>query len=300
MKIIFAFIAFSFVTSCSENIPRDNPPDFVLEQHRKFSSFTDPGKFAHLYNNLPTSLNELCSLVKKQLVHPFDVEKFGSQIPKDRRFEDRDFPTVSLMLQELLIRNENGLNVTRKPEHRLVVACVHHSMLLASILRHRGIPVRIRAGFAKYIGDRRDLRVSHVVCEVWDQEHTKWILIDPDRQRVNFLRNEFEFAHETWAYLRNNNLNKNKYVSRYKNVSGVIIHLLVHDLSYIIGDEKPYWDDPPIVARIDEGISELSETELKVLDDLAMYLKDPDMYLNDLKKIISENEFLQIKEELKL
>ncbi len=298
MKVVISIVIFFVIASCTEKTPDFNPPGYVLDHHRNFSSFTEPGEFAYLYNDLPPSFDKLCTLIKRQLVHPFDVGKFGNEIPKDRKFEDRDFPTVSLMLEELLKRDENGLKATRKPEDRLVVACVHHSMLLASILRHRGIPVRIRAGFAKYIGDRKDIKVSHVICEIWDQENSRWIFIDPDRQKVNLSRNEFEFAHETWNRLRNNNLGSSKYISRYGNVVRATIHLLSHDLSYIIGDEESYWNDPLIVSKITEGISDLSENELKVLDDLAVYLKEPDDYLKNLKKIIIENEFLQIKDDL--
>ena len=117
-------------------------------------------------------------------------------------YEEMELPTVSLILKELLKRNENGLAASLKPEERLVVACVHHSMLLASILRHQGIPVRIRAGHAKYIGGRKGIRVTHAICEVWDKEKSRWILGDPDRNRINFPRHEFEFAHEIWTRLR--------------------------------------------------------------------------------------------------
>lgn len=75
------------------------------------------------------------------------------------------------MLKKLLERNKNGLVGTRKPEERLVVACVHHCLLLALILRARGIPVRIRAGYAKYIGHQKNIRVTHTICEVWDEKN---------------------------------------------------------------------------------------------------------------------------------
>ncbi|MFC2088535.1 transglutaminase domain-containing protein [Calditrichota bacterium] len=294
MKVVISILLFSIIASCKVNTPEHNPSNYILNNHRKFSSFTNPDKYAYLYNDLPTSLDKLCHLIKKQLVHPFDVEKFGTAIPNGRKFEDHDFPTVFLMLEELLKRNKNGLIENRKPDERLVVACVHHSMLLASILRYQGIPVRIRAGFAKYIGDNEDIKVSHVICEIWDQKINKWIMVDPDRKKVNFSRSEFEFSYETWYRIRNNKLGESKYISRYGNVVPATIHLLIHDLSYLIGEEKPYWIDPEFVTQTQEGISKISENDLEVLDNLAKYLEFPDIHLNDLKKIIIENEFLQI------
>jgi hypothetical protein len=293
MRIILIITLIFIVVSCKSNTQKDSPSNYVLDKHRQFSRYTDPSDLAYLYSELPKSLDNLSNLIKKQLIHPFDVGKFANKIPKGREFEDHDFPTVSLMLEELLKRDENGLLESRKPENRLVVACVHHSMLLGSILRHRGIPVRIRSGFAKYIGDRKDIRVSHIICEVWDQEHSEWILVDPDRQKVNFSRNEFEFSYETWTLLRNNNLGNIRYVSKDGNVDRVTFHLLIYDLSYIIGDEESYWEDPSIVSQINEGISDLSEYELQVLDKIAVYLKNPDNHLRELEKIITKNTFLQ-------
>jgi hypothetical protein len=149
-------LCFFMLPFCSAESQAGHPPEDVLSKHLGFSRYTDPGEYAYLYKELPESLDRLCALVKKQLIHPFDLGKFAGQIPKGRTSEDQKFVTVAEMLEELLKRDEQGLVASRKPEDRLVVACVHHSMLLASMLRHRGIPLRIRAGFAKYIGGRTD------------------------------------------------------------------------------------------------------------------------------------------------
>ena len=155
----------------------DRPCKTVPDAHRKYSAYTDPGEYRYLFDDLPESLAELCGRIKTQLIHPFDAGKFAGELPEGRTFEDREYPTVALMLGELLKRDGRGLTASRAPRDRLMVACVHHSMLLASILRHRGIPVRIRAGFATYIGGENDLRITHVVCEVWDEGREKWILV---------------------------------------------------------------------------------------------------------------------------
>ena len=297
-KVFILAILFFFVASCSTKTQEDPPSNDVLDRHRQFSQYTEPGEFAYLYKGLPETLEELCALIKKQLIHPIDVRKFADEIPEGRTYEDRDYPAVSLMLTELLNRNSNGLVESRPPRERLVVACVHHSMLLASILRHRGIPVRIRAGFAKYIGDNKDLRVTHVVCEVWDCERNTWILVDPDRQKIDFPYHEFEFAHETWYRLRNNNINGKYFVSRYGNVHRATVHLLCHDLSYVIGNEEPYWKDPPIVSKVESDIAELSDAERETLDKIAELLNKPEDHLDELAKIQAEIPFLRFGEEL--
>lgn len=60
------------------------------------------------------------------------------------------------------------MTIDRLPEDRLFVAWCHHGLLLASILRHQGKSVRLRAGFARYYEEHVAVRFSHVVCEVWN------------------------------------------------------------------------------------------------------------------------------------
>ncbi|MBN2355330.1 hypothetical protein JXO59_04415, partial [candidate division KSB1 bacterium] len=121
--------------SCATKEGDSLPSEKVLAGYLEYSKYTDPGEFEYLYENLPESIKAICDLIKKQLVHPFDIEKFGDQIPRERGYEDQSLVTVEQMLKELLARDHSGLVSARKPENRLVVACVHHSMLLASILR---------------------------------------------------------------------------------------------------------------------------------------------------------------------
>ncbi|MBD3414920.1 MAG: hypothetical protein GF421_10880 [Candidatus Aminicenantes bacterium] len=295
--ILMIILLFFMTFSCEARKPDNAPLDSTVNKYHQFSQYTDPGELADLYKTLPESLDELCALIKKQLIHPFDLEKYADVIPKNRAYEDRELPSVSLMLKELLKRNENGLVASRKPEERLVVACVHHSMLLASILRFRGIPVRIRAGHAKYIGGQNGIRVTHAICEVWADEDSKWILVDPDRQRINFPRHEFEFSYETWNHLRNSNLGNEQYISRYKSVDQATVHVICLDLSYLIGKEEPYWLDPPIVYQVTKGISDLSEAELQVLDKIAAYLKEPDDHLDEMTSVQEKTPFLHFKRD---
>jgi len=43
----------------------------ILDFYRQYSSYTDPGEYAYLYENLPDSLPELCSLVRSQFIHAY-------------------------------------------------------------------------------------------------------------------------------------------------------------------------------------------------------------------------------------
>ncbi|MNL67190.1 hypothetical protein D3C87_1917530 [compost metagenome] len=60
----------------------------------------------------------------------------------------------------------------------------------------------------------------------------------------------------------------------------------------MLGQELRYWDYPPICQK---GIDELDFEELQLLDEVSMYLQDPDAHLEELQALFLENEFLQFK-----
>jgi len=287
LVIILVILLISVLYAVKEEKPE--PSEKVLNTYLQYSPYTDPGPFEYVYDNTPDSIEEICDLIKKQLIHPFDIEKFGDTIPKNRAFGDRSIPTVEGMLRELLLRDNRGLESSRKPQNRLVVACVHHSLLLASLLRHKGIPVRIRAGNAKYIGDDKRVRITHVICEVWNAHNNEWFLVDPDRNKIDFDRQEFEFACETWQKLRDERIERKYYFSRYKSVDQAAAHLVWLDLNYLVKAEEPYWNDPPLVLKIKNSINDISAGELHLLDRTARLLEDPDHNLDDLVEIVKNN-----------
>src|SRR4030042_5197069 len=112
----------------------------VLNFYRQYSSFTDPGEYEYLYENLPDSLPELCSLIRSQFIHPYaQLPKYHEQIPKERWNESLKYPTVKSVLEGLLSYDSSGLVKDRKPEDRLVLGCRDYAILLASVLKSRGI-----------------------------------------------------------------------------------------------------------------------------------------------------------------
>ena len=42
--------------------------------------FTNPGEYAHLYDDLPTDISELCKIVQNNLLHVFWAERYGREL----------------------------------------------------------------------------------------------------------------------------------------------------------------------------------------------------------------------------
>jgi len=245
-----------------------------------------------MYSNLPRSKERLCVLIKCQLIHPFDLAKFERELGREWRFEDLDFADARSMLDGLIERGAAELSFTRSPSERLVVACWHHAALLASMLRHQGIPVRMRAGFARYIGRDSGLHVGHVICEVWDGQRGRWCLVDPDREKVDFSRREFEFASEAWKSLRSGADISGYRSAHYEGVAA-IVHLLALDARSVLCVELPYWYDPEIVQASSDGLGALDTEQLSLLDRVASCLSDVDASLRELEAIRSSGELLK-------
>jgi len=263
-----------------------------LNHCKKQSPSTDPAAYEYLYDGLPASVNGVCNVIKKQLIHPMEASQMKDKLPPDRYYEDADFPTVSEMLAGLVSRNDNGLVNDRKPEERLVVACHHHGLLLASILRSQGVPVRVRAGFARYFEKKAGVRFGHVICEVWDENEQQWILVDPDRNMVDFDADKFEFSYKAWLDLRKNKLDDVEYVSALSEGDHAILHILMQDLSCVLGEEKPYWHEPEFLIENVDDINKLNDDKLIVFDKIATLLSNPDANLRPLQELYTNNNFL--------
>jgi hypothetical protein len=98
------------------------PKGKALAFYRAYGAGTDPGALGCLYEGLPASLEGLCALVKAQLIHPVELERYASALPEGRQQEDARFYSVSDMLRELVARNPQGLVMDRAPGERLVLS----------------------------------------------------------------------------------------------------------------------------------------------------------------------------------
>lgn len=150
--------------------------DRGLALYRAQSAVTDPGEHADLFDALPEDLPGLTRVAGGLVVHYFaDKWVLGHEVPRERLGEV-DTRTVRAMLARLRALDERPLTEARAPERRLVGCCRDYAVLLCAMSRYRGIPARLRVGFADYFipGSPED----HAVAECWDAGAGRWRLID--------------------------------------------------------------------------------------------------------------------------
>jgi formylglycine-generating enzyme required for sulfatase activity len=247
----------------------------VLEFYKQYSTFTDPGEYAYLYKTLPDSLSELCSLIKSQIIHPFaELPKYSSaQIPQKRSNEYIKYTTVTSILKGLLSYDSSGLVKDRKIEDRLVLICQQNAILLASILKYRGIPARIRCGFAPYL--EPGFHTSHVICEVWSNYDNRWMLVDPSKNMVDFSRDKFDFSNEVYQKVQNNEIDTGLYgLAGFHTGTGMIATALCFDMAAILGFEYPVGQYSPLLNSAFQN--KLSTKQIELLNRISELMKSLD------------------------
>lgn len=273
----------------------------ILDFYRKTSAFTYLGPYTDFAKKLPDSVKELSLLQRRQIIHPVAIinarngiradEVELSEIPSDALlFENERFHTACGILNELL-RRDPEYSFNRKTKDKLHLCCREQSVLLASILKAKGIPCRARSGFAPYISDG-DVGFDHWITEWYDEKNGRWVLTDADccEEKIDF--DPFDFGHEKFifgaqAYL---GLRDGTYETRQISFAsnpptlGIKAALwgMFFDFHALMNDEIFFWHKPRYLEECDYNFS---EEQLSELDNLARLMLDPDKNFSELKKI---------------
>ncbi len=306
--ILFLVITLLAGTSCGARQETDtvlsatqvqNQAD-LLNFYRQYSQFTDPGDHVHLYENLPDSLEALCHIIRSQFIHPYaELPRYRDQIPEERWNEFPDYPTVESILKGLLSHDASGLIKDRKPKDRLVLGCRHNAILLASVMKHRGIPARVRTGHAAYL--RPGFKLSHTLCEIWNENENRWMLVDPITGMIDFNRNQFEFSHKLWFKLQRGGVDLDTYgfPGRYTGLIS-IVGKISPDLAAILGTEYPVFHYAPMLDDVREK-NELSQEHTDLLNRVCKLMGRIDAEnLAKLQKIYENTPEMQITKTFNL
>lgn len=295
--ILAIFVLTITGANCQQNIKHLKPLKFngtVPDFYKKYSPFTDPGEYAYLYKDLPDSLPELCSLIQSQFIHPYaELPQYKEQIPKERWNEMENYPTVQSILQGLVKHDARGLSNDRKPENKLVLGCREYSILLASVLKYRGIPARLRIGHATYLIPQ--FHASHIICEVWNAKEKRWMLVDPATGMVDFSSEKFDFSYEAWFGLQNKEIDPASYGNPgYYSGTASIYAKIFHDMASLLGNEYTLYQYAPIMEYAFNN-TPLSTEQTKILNRICELMKSPDAKnLSNLQKIYNNTPEIQI------
>lgn len=192
------------------------------------------------------------------------------------------------MLKALVARNPRGVTVEREPAERLVLSCRYYAMLLISILKHQGVPARVRVGFASYVHPASSRHFDHWIAEVWNEREGRWMFVDPDFKRIDF--EGFELAGEVWVRARRGEIDPEKYGFHVWWGLAYVLSNVCHDLFSCLNHEPTYGEGPELYHR---DVDRFSAEEALFVDRLARLLRDPDENLAELMSLRAQHPLLQ-------
>jgi len=290
--------------------------DKIKKHYLDFSTYTFPGLYQEkLKNDLPNDIREIGLLVRKNFIHRTTLSagntgtnadlKFGdmTKVPWWRQPEDDILVTAGAMLAELYRRDERGFVNDREPKNKLVLTCRFVTIMIASILKSKGIPVRVRSGNAPYfdMGKLGNLSADHWINQYWSEQQNRWVTIDVDGSLslkekfdpYDMPDGKFDFPADAWLGIRAGKLDPQHFYNT-GGVKGAIVVLwsLFYDFHSLMNNEIIYIYGPAGGYGRDEKFKKLTKEELEKIDNLARFMQKPDENFDELVKIWeSEKDF---------
>ena len=281
----------------------------MLDFYKQTSQFTDLGYYKEFAKKLPNDINELCILQRMQIIHPVayhdkDIRSKSkcfwgdmTKVPITRLdYEEDYFPTAQSMIAELLRKNPN-YNIKREAKDKINITCRGQAILLASILKAKGIPARARSGFAPYI-KYDGINYDHWITEYYDENENVWRLVDadehcPDHEMGFDLNNipydKFIFGANAYLGLRQKTIKPESILYSSNPVTlgmKAALRGLFYDFHSLMNNEIIFLHVPKYIKDKD---FELSEEEYLELDELAILMLNPNKNFKELKEIWNTN-----------
>lgn len=115
----------------------------------------------------------VCWPVHALVIQPDQARKLG--LP-EARFSENQVRPAARLLEILAGLDPAPVELARPPERRVVGTCRHFAVLACALLRERGVPARVRCGFATYFRPGRGL--DHWIVEY--ARDGRWVRLDPE------------------------------------------------------------------------------------------------------------------------
>ncbi len=273
-----------------------------LEYYAAHSPFTDPRHHACRFDNLPSNVADLCKIVQGLVIH-YRSGPLYNYLIQPERLPEINLRHVAKMLDRLVDLDGRPLLEPRPPEKRLVGCCRDFATLFCSMARARGIPSRVRVGFATYFAD--DFCHDHEIVEAWDSTSRRWRLIDPEISDeylagnprpfdpCDVPRDRFLTSGVVWQLCREKKALPDKFgVGPDEEAKGwwFIRHKLIQDLAAQNKQELLLWDCWGLME------STTTETDLALLDGVAILTQGGNDTFSSVRSVFEREPGLRVPE----
>ncbi|CEJ90379.1 hypothetical protein VHEMI06167 [[Torrubiella] hemipterigena] len=275
------------------------------------SPLSDPGndpKLLEAINALPSDIASLRDIVSQFCLH---YQARRSEVRPDR-LDEIHTRYAGVMFERILSRNPS-LTAKRSSDERTVGCCRDSALLLASILRQKGIPARIRIGSAAYFSPGK--MIDHTVTEMWDADLKRWRLVDPDMpvgwkkyaygKQVDFLDLrpgiDFQNGSEAWLSARSGEIDASNYIIGESVAFKGLPYLAVNvqsDLAAMNKQEMLLWDLWGIGAECTPD--SMPDEMIPVADEISMSLIDREIEPEKIQQFMQRSNLALTEEILRL
>lgn len=175
------------------------------------SAMTDPGVHADWCTSSRKSVAAVVQTVRGLLIHDAFIACYDLAPESFSQFSRETLP-IEVRLGRILGASKSPLQVERRPNERQIGTCRDFALMTCSLLRSEGIAARVRCGFATYFPPNK--YEDHWICEMWNNEETRWLRIDAQLDGVqqqhfkvtfdtlDVPRDSFQTAAEIWKHVQ--------------------------------------------------------------------------------------------------
>ncbi len=265
---------------------------------------TDPQDQAGLLADLPADLPSLVKIEQGVIVHPFWMERYGLNRSPEREERETNLRFVNKMLARLMELDPRPLTTPRPLERKLIGNCRDHSTLLCAILRRQGVPARARCGFGAYF--LPDHYEDHWVCEYWNPEQQRWMLVDAQLDQLqrdvldipfdvlDVPRDQFIIGGQAWQMIRSGQAHPDRFGIFDWHGQWFAQDNLVRDFLSLNKIELLPWDGWGLMAGPEDVVS---AADLSLLDRMAALTIDPDPAFDDIRAMYAGDQRLHARPE---
>jgi hypothetical protein len=280
--------------------------------YAEHSSLSSPGKYAALFDDMPSDINLLCKIIQGLVIHAFWVSEknYGVSIAslKSHRNLNQEYNLRSMeeMLSAIQVLDPRPLIAPRPADKRLIGNCRDYALFLTSVLRSQGIPARVRSGVARYFYSNGHLE-DHFITEWWNAKANRWQYTDPQIDEVmkktchitmdmtDLARDQFLHAGLGYAELHEDKVTPEQIgIFDFKGIP-YVRYKLFSDLVCLNKVEVLAWEGWGIVESIND--LQMNQEDQDLLDDIAALLLRYDTEVgafDDITKLFVTNPRLQI------
>jgi hypothetical protein len=279
-----------------------SPSTDVLKFYAEPSALTSPGRHAKAFEALPNDPVALARIVQGLILHKYMAQAYGVKVPPAR---DNEAHTrrVESMLEQIVALDDRPLPALRAPEKRLYAVCGQFTSLLVAMLRAKGIPARERAGFGAYFNP--PWFEEHVVCEYWNADDGRWILLDTqfdetwraqlkiEHDPFDVPRDRFLTAGDAWDLCRSGKADAKLFGIFHGNKRGFwfLAAELIRDVAALNKMEVLVWD---VWGAMPQTDAQLDAAQWTYFDQLAALTRDPDASFDDLVALYRCDQGVQV------